>query len=136
MTDKFPMHPDFPLDQAYLDKAAKHGFGTAAAREQFEGFKAYWIERGTARTPRGWLQCWGNRMESQARHRAACNGLPRNRFERKPDSDRLPSRPAMIWIGGRGFTGADIIALKHKAASRRSLDPEEQAALRKWETET
>ena len=54
------------------------------------------------------------------------------RFERKPESDRLPSRPVQIAVGGRIFSAMDMIGIRRKLALRQPLDPDEQAALEQW----
>jgi len=132
MTDSFQMHDTFPMDQAYIDKARKRGFDREAALKEFDGFKAYWIAQGKSRTPRGWLQCWDNRLAAQAQHRATCNGMPRNRFERRPQNDTIIPGPRMVWVGGMGYDFLKILPLKHKQASGQPLDPDEQAALEAW----
>ena len=129
MTDKFPMHSDFPMDEAYKAKAAERGFAGDKALWLFEEWRGYWTGRPSMeRTPRGWLQCWDNNLKPKARNGAA-NGKG-NRFERR-DNDRLPSQPRTVWVGGRGWSPADIIGLRRKQALRQPLDRDEQLALEK-----
>ena len=54
----------------------------------------------------------------------------KRRFER--DKEMTVSKPRMVLVGGRGFSFLDILPLKHKQAGGGTLDPQEQAALEKW----
>ena len=131
MTDKFAMHLDFPMDEAYQAKARARGFGRDKGLWHFEEWRRYWTGRPNEhKTPRGWLQCWDNNLKRIARNGADRNH--NNRFERKPQNDRLPSNPAGLWIGGRRFTAFDMIALRRKQSLRQPLEPDEQQALEQW----
>ena len=132
MTDKFPMRPDFPMDDAYKAKARERGFGNATAESHFDEWCNYWYERGEDKTPRGWLQCWDNNLKRKAKSAAVYNGSDRSRFERKPQTDTIAPGPRMVWIGGRGFGFTDILAIKRKQSLRQTLDRDEQQALEAW----
>ncbi len=129
MSDAFSMHNDFPMDEAYKAKAAERGFAGDRALWLFEEFREYWTGRpGEQKTPRGWLQCWDNNLKRKARN-GAMNSKP-NRFERR-DDNRMPTRPQIIWVGGRGFGPADMIGIRRKVSLRQPLDRDEQLALEK-----
>ncbi len=130
MSDKFPMRPDFPMDETYKVKARERGFGNEIAESHFDEWCNYWYERGEEKTPRGWLQCWDNNLKRKAKSAAVYNGQSRNRFERRDDS-RMPTRPQIIWVGGRGFGPADMIGIRRKVSLRQPLDRDEQLALEK-----
>ncbi len=132
MTDKFPMHSDFPMDAPYSAKARERGFGQDKGLSLFEEWRDYWTDRGEEKTPRGWLQCWDNNLKRKAKSAAVYNGQNRSRFERKPQTDAIAPGPRMVWIGGRGYGFLDILPLKHKQASGADLDPDEQQALEAW----
>ena len=134
MTDKFPMHSDFPMDEAYSAKARECGFGQDQALKLFEEWRGFWAgaakagDKRATKTPRGWLTCWHTNIKRKASNRAI-NGIS-SKFERRDDI-RLPSQPSMIWVGGRGWSPADIIGLRRKQALRQPLDRDEQLALEK-----
>ena len=129
MTDKFPMHSDFPMDEAYKAKAAERGFAGDKALWLFEEWRQYWTGRPSMeRTPRGWLQCWDNNLKAKARNGA--RNTKGGRFERR-DDNRMPTQPSIIWIGGRGFGPAEIIGLRRKRSLLRPLEWEEREALKK-----
>ncbi len=128
MTDKFPMHSDFPMDEAYKAKAAERGFDPGKALWLFERWREYWIGRtDTERTPRGWAQCWDNDLKSKARNGA--RNTKGGRFERR-DDNRMPTQPSIIWVGGRGYGPAEIIGLRRKRSLLRPLEWEEREALK------
>ena len=129
MTDKFPMHSDFPMDEAYKAKAAERGFSGDKALWLFEEWRQYWTGRpNEEKTSRGWIQCFDNNLKRKARN-GAMNGIS-SRFERR-DSNTMPTRPQIIWVGGRGFGPADMIAIRRKQALRQPLDHDELLALEK-----
>lgn len=133
MTDAFPMHDTFPMDQAYSTKAAERGFGRDRALQIFEEWRSYWTERGEPKTPRGWLACWNNNLIRKAKSAAVNNGNGKNRFERKPDANTITPGPRMVWVGGMGYGFLQILPLMHRRAGGDRLTPEEQMALTLWD---
>ena len=106
MTDKFPMHSDFPMDEAYQAKARERGFGSDKALWLFEEWREYWTGRPSEeKTPRGWLQCWDNNLKRKARNGAGKEPRP-GRFYRDAPSDALLPDADLTrrWVGGLAYT--------------------------------
>ncbi len=134
MTDKFPMHSDFPMDEAYKAKAAERGFAPDRAVWLFERWREYWIGRtDTERTPRGWAQCWDNDLKSKARNGA--RNSKGGRFERySKEPGPLPNRDInRRWIGGRAYEYPDFLAIRQRARAGMAISDEERQVMKAWE---
>ena len=90
-------------------------------------FSDYWTAKsGANATKLDWLATWRNWCRKAKADRS--RGIS-NRFERR-DDNRMPTRPAMIWVGGRGYGPAEIIGLRRKRSLLRPLEWEEREALK------
>ena len=98
-------------------------------RETWEDFSDYWTSKPGANASKiNWFATWRNwcRRNKQSRARGISS-----RFEAR-NSDRLPTNPEGVWVGGRRFTAFEIIGLRRKQSLRQPLDPDEQRALEAW----
>lgn len=134
MTDKFPMHQDFPMDAAYSAKANERGFDPDRALWHFEEWRDYWTGRPSEhKTPRGWLQCWDNNLKAKARNAAKrVPNRPSGRFERNRQDDRLLSNPAIRWVGGIGYNFVQAKQIEERSGLRGGISEDERAVLRAW----
>ena len=126
MTDKFPMHAEFPMDETFLQKARDRGQHEALARDNFARWRSFWIDTGQQRTLRGWLKCWDNDCIKRARWAAGAAA------QRAEPEKRIPSQRKQVAVGGRIYSFPDILAIKRKQSLRQTLDREEQQALEAW----
>ncbi len=141
MTDKFPMHSDFPMDEAYSGKARERGFDREHGLQLFEEWRNYWTDFGkehpgdqrSQKTARGWLMCWDNNIKRKAKNGCA-RSKPRQRFQFRNEPDALPPDLDLTrrWVGGRAYTWPDALEIRARLNTRTGISADEQQVLREW----
>ena len=135
MTDKFPMHSDFPMDEAYKAKAAERGFAGDKALWLFEEWREYWTGRPSEeKTPRGWLQCFDNNLKRKARNGAGKEPRP-GRFYRDAPSDALLPDADLTrrWVGGIAYTWTQYLDIRQRARAGMAISDTERQVMKAWE---